>query len=161
MSKKLLHIYLNDHLAGSVGGLELARKCRSNNDGTPIGHFLDELIKDIEADRAALERIMDHLGAPRSPAKQAAVWIAEKLGRLKLNGQLTGYSDLSRLLELEALGLGLEGKESLWRSLLQVEQSLYLPPGISLTQLADRASAQREALERHRAAAAAVALPLN
>ena len=35
MSKKLLSIYLNDHLAGATGGLELARRARGANEGTP------------------------------------------------------------------------------------------------------------------------------
>ena len=44
---------------------------------------------------------MDDLGVG-SRAKDGAAWVAEKLGRLKTNGQLTGYSPLSRLVELEA-----------------------------------------------------------
>ena len=39
-------------------------------------------------------------------------------GRLKPNGQLTGYSPLSRLVELEGLSLGITGKLGLWRALL-------------------------------------------
>jgi hypothetical protein len=44
-------------------------------------------------------------------------WGAEKAGRLKLNGELLGYSPLSRLEELEALSLGVEGKLALWTAL--------------------------------------------
>lgn len=36
--------------------------------------------------------------------------VAEKLGRLKPNGQLHGYSPLSRVIELEGLYLGISGK---------------------------------------------------
>ena len=107
---KLLHIYLNDHLAGSVAGSELARRCRDENRGTPLAEFLDDLVRQIEEDQLALEAIMDAVGAARNPAKLAAAWLAEKVGRLKLNGQLLQYSDLSRLLELEGLGLGIHGK---------------------------------------------------
>ena len=39
-------------------------------------------------------------------------WSAEKFGRLKLNGQLSGYSPLSRLEELEILALVAEGKSN-------------------------------------------------
>ena len=38
-----------------------------------------------------------------------AGWVAEKAGRLKLNGSLLTYSPLSRLVELEGLSLGVEG----------------------------------------------------
>ena len=46
--------------------------------------------------------------------------MAEKLGRLKPNGQILGYSPLSRLVELETLALGITGKRSLWEALLGV-----------------------------------------
>ena len=134
---KLLHIYLNDHLAGSAAGEELGRRCRDNNRGTPLAEFLDELLKQIEEDRLALEGIMDALGAPRNPAKLAAAWLAEKVGRLKLNGQLLEYSDLSRVLELEGLGLGIHGKMDLWRALIAIRDAY--PP---------LAEAPLEALER-------------
>jgi hypothetical protein len=81
---KLLHIYLNDHLAGSAAASELARRCRDNNRGTPLAEFLEELLKQIDEDQLALEAIMDALEAPRNPAKLAAAWLAEKVGRLKL-----------------------------------------------------------------------------
>ena len=44
-------------------------------------------------------------------------WTGEKLGRLKLNGQLLGYSPLSRLIELEGLMLGIAGKLAMWIAL--------------------------------------------
>jgi len=57
------------------------------------------------------------LGADISPAKPALAWVAEKAGRLKLNGRLRGYSPLSRLIELEGLETGVAAKRSLWQSL--------------------------------------------
>jgi hypothetical protein len=111
-----LRIYLNDHLAGSISGIELAKRSLSNNRDTPLGQFLLKLLKEIEADRASLERIMSRLGVSKDPVKQAVGWLAEKAGRLKLNGQLLGYSDLSRVVELEGLSLGVEGKLAMWRT---------------------------------------------
>ncbi|MPZ70967.1 MAG: hypothetical protein GEU71_15800, partial [Actinobacteria bacterium] len=60
--EKYLAIYLNDHLAGSVAGIELAKRAAGNNEGTPVGEFLEQLVVDIDEDRAALEAIMDELG---------------------------------------------------------------------------------------------------
>lgn len=153
-NERLLKIYLNDHLAGSTGGLELARRCQSNNKGTELGDLLAGIITEIEDDRKTLEAIMDHLKVPKDPAKQAIVWAAEKVGRLKLNGQITGYSDLSRVLELEALSLGIAGKASLWRALRSLPPA-GLPDGVDLQALESRADAQREAVEAERRAAAA------
>jgi hypothetical protein len=142
---KLLHIYLNDHLAGSAAGSELARRCRDNNRGTPL------------ADQLALEAIMDALEAPRNPAKLAAAWLAEKVGRLKLNGQLLQYSDLSRLLELEGLGLGIHGKLDLWRALIAVRDAYPPLADAPLEALERRAVDQLAGVEEQRARAAEVA----
>jgi hypothetical protein len=154
---KLLHIYLNDHLAGSAAGSELARRCRDNNRGTPLAEFLDGLVKQIEEDQLALEGIMDVLGAPRNPAKLAAAWLAEKVGRLKLNGQLLQYSDLSRLLELEGLGLGIHGKMDLWRALIAVRDAYPPLADAPLEALERRAVDQLAGVEEQRARAAEVA----
>lgn len=120
MADKLLRIYLQDHLAGSTGGLELARRAGGAAQGTTYGDPLAKLAEEIEADRVALESIMDELGFGADRAKNLAFWAAEKAGRLKPNGQLTGTSPLSRLIELEGLLTGISGKVSLWRSLLEI-----------------------------------------
>ncbi|HET7574332.1 MAG TPA: hypothetical protein VFJ99_04380 [Solirubrobacterales bacterium] len=114
----LLAIYLNDHLAGSTVGVELARRVRSSNEGdAEFGAPLAALCAEIEADRETLERLMDELEIGRSRLKTTGAFIGEKLGRLKPNGQLTGYSPLSRMLELEVLSAGVGGKLRLWRAL--------------------------------------------
>lgn len=157
MQQKLLNIYLNDHLAGAAAGLELARRCRSSNTGTPLADFLTELIAEIDADRTTLETLMETMGAPQDRIKLAGAWVAEKVGRFKLNGQLTGYSPLSRLLELEGLKLGIAGKKSLWESLKKVEN---VDPRLATTDLdllIKRAEEQLDALEPHRREAAAAA----
>jgi hypothetical protein len=120
MADKLLRIYLQDHLAGSTGGVELARRVRGAAEGTTYGDALAKLADEIEADRHALESIMDELGFGADRAKNLAFWAAEKAGRLKLNGRLTSASPLSRLVELEGLLTGINGKLSLWRSLLEI-----------------------------------------
>ena len=60
----------------------------------------------IEEDVDSLRDIMAALGVEEDRIKQAVAWAAEKVGRLKLNGQLLGYSPLSRLVELEGMMLG-------------------------------------------------------
>ena len=95
-----LDIYLNDHLAGATVGVELSRRAAAANRGTPTGEFLERLHDEIVEDRRVLEDIMRALGVDASPIKPAVAWVAEKAGRVKLNGQVRGYSPLSRLLEL-------------------------------------------------------------
>lgn len=151
-AQKLLAIYLNDHLSGAAVGVELARRLRASNEGEPeFGPALAAICAEIEADRETLLSLMARLGVRRDPLKPAAAWLGEKLGRLKLNGQLRGYSPLSRVVELEGLALGIAGKLQLWRAL---ERSLDSVPGFDFEQLAERAEDQRRRVERLRLAAA-------
>lgn len=157
MNKKLLGIYLNDHLAGSTVGLELAKRARGQNRNSAYGDFLDTLAEEIEEDRETLKGIMDDLGIRKDPAKVAAGWIGEKAGRLKLNGQLTGYSPLSRLVELEGLALGVTGKLALWKALRLADTEPALD-GPALERLIERAERQQRGLEERRLTAAREAL---
>jgi hypothetical protein len=150
-----LAIYLNDHHAGAVAAVALARRAARSNRGTRYGETLATLATEIEEDRQALKLIMQRLGVRSDPAKAAVAWSAEKLGRLKLNGQLTGYSPLSRLEELEILSLGVEGKLAMWRALAHVDHGV---PEAELGPLIERALSQRRRLERQRRQAAAEAL---
>lgn len=156
--QRLLAIYLNDHLAGATVGVELCRRLLDGNrDEEAFGEALADLCAEIEADRETLRRLLDELGIRRDPVKPALAWAGEKLGRLKLNGQLTGYSPLSRLLELEGLTIGISGKQRLWESL---ERSLGEEvPGFDFRALAARAGRQRERAEELHSIAAARALP--
>ncbi len=157
-NEKLLAIYLNDHLAGATVGVELARRTLAANDGTELGATLRELLAEIEEDRDTLVRLMRSVGAARSRVKTAAAWGAEKAGRLKLNGQLRGYSPLSRLVELEGLATGIEGKRALWLALGAVRDRDRRLQEFDLDALAERARSQGERIEPHRLAAAATAL---
>jgi hypothetical protein len=152
IERRLLAIYLNDHLAGATGGVELARRARSSNRGTQLGEALAAVCAEIEADRSTLERVLDQLGVRRNSAKLAGAWAAEKLGRLKLNGRLSGYSPLSRLIELEMLHIGITGKIQLWQA-LEETQSAKLAQ-FDLPGLVERAESQRATIERLRLDAA-------
>jgi hypothetical protein len=156
IERRLLAIYLNDHLAGATGGIELARRALESNRGTRWGEGLEGIWAEIEADRTALEAAMQQLGIRRDRAKIAGAWAAEKLGRLKPNGRLRGYSPLSRLLELEMLLIGITGKLGLWRALQRTQASRL--PQLDLPALIERAESQRETVERLRLDAAAEAL---
>jgi hypothetical protein len=155
---RLLPIYLNDHLAGATLGLELVRRAQRENEGTPLGDFLHGLADEIGEDRRTLVQLMERLGIEPSRSKIAAAWVTEKVGRLKLNGQLTGYSPLSRLVELEGLSTGIEGKRALWLALAEIADRDARLERATLEALAERARSQRERLEPHRLQAARDAL---
>jgi hypothetical protein len=152
IERRLLAIYLHDHLAGATGGVELARRARAGNRSGKMGEALEGICAEIEADRATLERVMEQLEVKRNTAKVAGAWAAEKLGRLKLNGRLTGYSPLSRLVELEMLHLGITGKIQLWQALAETQGARLAQ--FDLPGLVERAESQRAAVERLRLDAA-------
>ncbi len=153
-----LSIYLNDHLAGAIAGVELAKRAAANNKENLTGSFLRGLANDIDEDRQVLEELMSKLGIRKDLLKDAAAWLGEKVGRLKLNGKLIGYSNLSHLVELEGLSLGVEGKLSMWRNLAQVREKHVPLRGSNLDELIRRAEAQRDELAKFRQEAATAAL---
>jgi len=120
VNDKLLRIFMQDHLAAATAGTELARRAAGANRGTTYGDSLAHLADDIAADRSALEALLVDLGFGPDRPKNLGAWAGEKVGRLKLNGQLKGYSPLSRVLELEGLMVGITAKLSLWGILLEV-----------------------------------------
>jgi hypothetical protein len=158
MTNRYLPIYLNDHLAGSTAGVEIVRRAASENAGRALGEPLARLARDIEADRDALRSIMDALGVRADTLKTVAAWAGEKAGRLKLNGQLLGYSPLSPLVEIEALLLGVNAKMALWRSLGELAPHEPRLDGDRIAELEARAQAQRDELDALRSEAAAEAL---
>ena len=155
MNRKLLGIYLNDHLAGSTVGLELVKRAAGSNEEGELGDFLATLAEEIDADRESLRAIMKRLEYGEDIPKKLTAWTAEKLGRLKPNGQLTGYSPLSRVVELEGLALGITGKLALWKALHALASGEPRLDAAELDRLRERAERQRDGVERHRVRAAA------
>ena len=153
MSQQALRIYLNDHLAGATFGRALVRRAASENPAGELGLFLTGLRQEIEEDHETLQRVMSCARVPSNPAKSLAAVLAERAGRLKLNGSLRHYSDLSRLVELDGLAAGIMGKRALWRA-LEVLNDPRLTR-FNFAELGDRAVQQHDDLERHRRIVAA------
>ncbi|HKO37095.1 MAG TPA: hypothetical protein VJU14_01865 [Solirubrobacterales bacterium] len=155
---RLLAIYLNDHFAAATLGVELARRLRSSNRGdAEMGEPLAKICAEIEADRDTLIQLMARLNVDRNPVKPVLARVAERLGRLKLNGQLRGYSPLSRVIELEGLATGIGAKLQLWNALEQsFGESI---DGFDFHALAERADRQGQQVEDLHLAATQRALP--
>jgi len=144
--RDLLAIYLQDHLAGSTLGVELARRAAAQNAGTPLGTTLENLSRDIRSDRHVLRAIMSSLQIAPDRLKNLAAWSGEKAGRLKLNGRIASYSPLSPLVELEGLIAGVNGKRALWRALRRLaDVDTRLDP-VQIDELIARADRQLETL---------------
>ena len=158
MDSELLPIYLNDHLAGSTAALELVRRLLRSNSRNDYGPDLARLASEIEQDRKSLLAVMSDLAVGADRVKLVLGWAAEKVGRLKLNGRWLSYSPLSRLMELEVLGLGVTGKLALWRALLQLTPDEPRLDRGELERLIERAAGQLQEVEALRERAVADAL---
>lgn len=150
-----LGIYLNDHLAGATAGLELARRSAGAQREPSAKETLRRLVGELAEDREALIRIMKSLDVPIRQYKVYAGWLAEKAGRLKLNGHLLTRSPLSDVQELEAMRLGIEGKDSSWRTLRALAERDDRLNQEELDELRARARRQAETVEDLRTKAAA------
>jgi hypothetical protein len=141
--------YLNDHLAGSAAALDLLAKMSSQNEGTEFGRVLAALEQEVAEDRDALQQVMAKLGVPTDTVKQAGGWVLEKLTRLRFD--VTTGEELGRLMEAEALSLGIAGKLAGWRAL---KEASHADLGVDLDRLIERAQDQRSRLEPFRIEAA-------
>lgn len=154
----LLAIFLQDHRARASAGLAAARRTAGNNRGTPFEEVLRSLADDIEQDLLALDGILEAVGVERSRAKDGLAALGERVARLKPNGRLRTYSPLSRVLELEALEAGINGKRMLWRSLRGVQPHLADLAPFDFDALEQRAAEQSDRLRPHHDEAARLAL---
>jgi hypothetical protein len=149
-----LKIYMQDHLAGSTFGAELAQRAARQNQGSAYGDFLSQLATEIKEDRATLVQFMQRVGAKGDELKNTLAWTAEKAGRLKLNGRLKGYAPLSRVVELEGLIGGVQGKLSMWRAFHEVAPDHPEFGAAELKRLITRAERQLSGLSEHHLIAA-------
>jgi hypothetical protein len=159
---RFLRIYMNDQLALGVGWRELARRAQGQNEGTTLGDALARVATGIAEDVVTFEGIMERLGLGRDRVKPSLAVVAERVGRLKLNGQLRGYSPLSRFAELDVLAMGIEGKKILWANLRDLAGLGSRLPDVDFDGLIERAGHQRAELEpfRGRAGRNAFSLPV-
>jgi hypothetical protein len=157
MERKMLAIYLNDHLAGSVVGEALAKRIARQNVGNQYGRGVADIAREIKDDQATLREVMEAVGARPKQVRLAMARLVELGTRLKPNGRLVGYSPLSRVLELEGLVMGITGKLELWRSMDVLEEESTVR-GFDFGRLAGRAEDQRDRVEALRVKAAQEAL---
>jgi hypothetical protein len=161
MSEKALETYLNDHLAGSRLGVDLAKQIRDRAEGTPLHGTMTRIAAEIEEDRQKLTELMERVDASQNQIKQATAWVGEKASRLKLSelgGLLGGDETYGLFMSLETLELGVAGKLRLWEALKDVAVDHDGLDPVELEALAARAREQRDTLERERLAAAKRAL---
>ena len=157
MNDKRLRIYLDDHSALMVAEIELIGRCWWSNRNKPLGEFLQKLENETKAQKSIVRDMIHRIGGKatiESRLKQGAAWFAEKLGRLKLNDSLLTYSDLSRVIELEALSAAAQERIALWDNLDSVDAKDSRLEGITFSFFRDQSQQHLDELNAHRREAA-------
>jgi hypothetical protein len=150
MSKQDLTIYLNDHLAGSVGALELVDHLIETYRGKPLEQFFKDLRDEIDADQSTLEKLIETLGAKESAMRKAGAWVAEKLSRAKIRLSDSQEGQMGLLHALEGLVLGITGKRGLWTALAAAADAVPQLRELDYERLIKRAADQCERVEAKR-----------
>jgi hypothetical protein len=150
MRFELLTTYLNDHLAGSVAGLQLVDHLAEITSGTERERFFVALGREIHEDQETLRQLLRQIGGKESAARKAAAWLTEKIGEAKLRLDDPGDGALRLLEALETLELGIQGKAALWRALDAVADAIPQLASADLVLLWRRAQDQIQRVEAQR-----------
>jgi hypothetical protein len=158
MTDDNLATYLNDHLAGAVMALELLDQLVTAHSRSELGDFFHQLHSDIAADRDELRGLMERLEISESGTRKASAWLAEKITQLKLKFDDPKGGSFRLFESLEALSLGIEGKRSLWITLMTVSAKSTSLEILDYERLRDRAQEQRDRVDKLRLEIAGKAL---
>src|SRR5947209_3389729 len=142
MHRDFLPIYMNDQLALGVVWREVARRCARENEGTETGEAVARVAAAIAEDVETFRALMRRLAIAESRIKPPLAVAAERVGRLKPNGRLRGYSPLSRFVELDFLAMGIDGKRLLWATLRDLAGLAERLPDVDFDDLIARAEWQ-------------------
>jgi hypothetical protein len=149
VGKRSLALYLQGHHAAAGAAVMSVRQQVAVEGGSDLGRLLARLADEIADDRAVLRDVMDRLGVAPSVVHGASARFGARLSRWVLRAHAPG-PDQARLIGLESLSLGIEGKVRLWCALRVVAADDRRLDGVDLDALVDRAELQRVDLEPHR-----------
>jgi len=150
MDRASLTTYLNDHLAGSVGAIDLLDHLVERAPDPEAKRLFADVRVEVTQDQETLQLIIRRAGADETGWRKAGAWISEKLARLKLKIDDSASATLHELEAVEALSLGIQGKLALWRALAAAGTDVEWLYGVDLGRLQQRAGDQYERVEARR-----------
>lgn len=145
-----LQRYLNDHLAGSAGAIDLIGSLAGTAEDPADARFFRELEAKVGKDRELLKDLLERLGHSSSSFLEAAGNLTGKASRLKLMWEGLKPGELGRFEAMEMLSLGIQGKRLLWVVLGELAPWIPEWEGIVFSDLELDAIAQRDAVEARR-----------
>lgn len=150
--------HVHAHLAGSAAGIDLFDRSADAQLDPEIGALVRDIHTELVDERRRLRRMATDLGVGESSALTAAARLGERVGRLKPNGSFTRRTDLTDLVELEAMRTAVAGKRAGWQALLSVADVHPPLDRRELQDLIDQAEDQQSRLADAHTRAAARAL---
>ena len=150
MSNENLTTYLKDHHAGSVAALELVDHLIETFEGKSLKQFFKNLRKEIDADQERLEKLIKKVGAKESAVRKTGAWVAEKFARMNVRVNDSEKDQMGLLDALEALLIGINGKEALWTTLEAASENVALLRGVDYARLQQRARGQFDLVDAKR-----------
>lgn len=156
VDRHALGVYLNDHLAGSVAGLEAMERIADTQQDTPLGRSMDALVHRANNDQNVVRELLVFIDVPERSTIGALAWVGEKVSRLKLGSDSDTSTPLMLFEALEALTLGFYGRRALWHVLAAISGTL--ASRFDFTALARQVEADLTVLEQFRLDAAGQAL---
>ena len=116
-ANKALATYLNNHLAASVGALELLTSLKAAQENSDLAQFAADLHDEIEAEQQEVANLMERLDVTQNKPNQAVGWLAEKFTQIKLHFDDADDGTMHLLESLELIMVGIEGKRGLWSAM--------------------------------------------
>ena len=150
MSNQNLTTYLKDHHAGSVAALELVDHLIETFEGKSLEQFFENLRKEIDADQRSLQELIKKVDAKESAVRKAGAWMAEKFARMKVRVSDSEKDQMGLLDALEALLIGITGKEALWSALEAASENVASLRGVDYARLQQRARGQCDLVDTKR-----------
>lgn len=154
-----LSTYLNDHLAGSMAGLETLDGLEAAFPRNDVKKLVKRLRRKLELEREQLQSLMDELDITRSPVRQLTAWVSEKVIRLKMRFDDRDNGPFRLFETLEALSVAIEGKRLLWVALSSTSEVNPALANLNFPKLMAMAKSQRRLVEALRLEAAREAFP--
>jgi hypothetical protein len=152
-AERSLALYLQGHHGAGRAAVAAVRRQAAIEPGSEVGRLLARLGDEVVEDLATLRDVMARLGVRPSRLHDAGARLGAGVGRWTLRAHRPGPHQ-ARLVGLESLSLGIEGKLRLWLALREVVAGDRRLDGVDLDALIARAEQQRGDLEPHRLGAA-------
>jgi hypothetical protein len=110
---RYLRIFLSERVALLHAGVSLAGRMRTTAPDA-LRDVLDDAARDLAADARTLTSFLRQMGTAPPRLRILCAVAAERAGRLKLNGRLTGRSPLADLEELDGLTVLVAAAATTW-----------------------------------------------